>query len=190
MKKLLLLLALVCCIACSRPPATFNNPYGVTAMLNDSIWFGRAYVAEAAALNSNPCATGRFTVFLDSNVGYPGDRLRLSPQQVAMQAGEFVARQRITLYNIPAKRGSYRINELNQCGGIVVSQGNYALLGNGSALIEPYFLQPKQVGQVRIIKIDSAARTVTGTFKVTLTASSGRVARFRKGRFIAGLPKK
>ncbi|MBO0952450.1 hypothetical protein [Fibrella forsythiae] len=190
MKGIILLFALASCLACSRPPTTFNNPYGVTALLNDSTWFGRAYAAEAAALNNNPCATGRFTVFLDSNVGYPGDQLRLSPQQMALQAGEFVARQRLTFYNIPARKGSYRINELNQCGGIVASQGNFALLGNGSALMEPYFLQPTQTGRVRIMKIDSAARTVTGKFKVTLTAPGGRVARFRQGWFIARLPKK
>lgn len=189
-RTLLPFLIIASCVACSRPPATFNNPYGVTAMLNDSAWFGRAYAAEAVALNDNPCASGRFIVFLDTNVGYPGDQLRLSPQQAAMQAGEFVARQRLEFFNIPARKGTYRVSELNQCGGIVISQGNFALLGNGSALIEPYFLQPTQVGRLRITKIDSTARTVSGKFRVTLTASSGRVARFRQGRFIAKLPKK
>ncbi|MEZ0539139.1 hypothetical protein [Fibrella arboris] len=189
MKQPFFLVMLALCIACSRPPATVNSPYSVTAMLNDSAWSGRAYAAEATALNTNPCANGRFTVFLDTNRGYPGDKLRLSPQQAALQAGEFVPRQRLTLYNLPARKGTYRVDKLNQCGGIVVSQGNFALLGNGSALMEAYFLQATPTSRVRIVRIDSAARTIIGQFNVTVAAPSGRMARFRQGRFIAGLPK-
>ncbi|RYF70143.1 MAG: hypothetical protein EOO39_16280 [Cytophagaceae bacterium] len=190
MKLLLPFLTLACCIACSRPPATFNNPYGVTAMLNDSAWFGRAYAAEAAALNDKPCAVGRFTVFLATDRNYPGGELRLSPEVVAMQAGEFVPRQRLTFSNIPAKKGFHHVSELNQCGGISVEQGNFLLLGNGSGIMDAYFLKPSKSNQVRIVKIDSATRTITGSFKLTLANPTGRTAHFRNGWFVAKWPKK
>ena len=158
-------------------------------MLNDSAWYGRATLMEAALFNPNPCATGRFAVLIATDLGYPSDRLRLSPEVAAMQAGEFVSRQRLTFCNVPARKGMYRLIELNQCGGFVVTQGNFALLGNGSALLGAYFPQPRQPNQVRIVSVDSAARTITGTFRATLTDSTGRVASFRKGRFVASFPK-
>lgn len=190
MKKLSLLLALTCCIACSRPPATFNNPYGATAMLNDSSWYGRARAVEAEAFNKNPCATGRFTVLISTDLGYPGDVLRLSPEMVAMQKGEFVPRQRLTFYNVPSKTGTYRIGEINECGGFISWQGNFVLLLNGSGLMGAYFIQPSKANQVRVIKIDSLARTITGRFNLTLADSTGRMARFRQGWFVAKMPKK
>ena len=190
MRQVYLLLALSCCLACSRPPGTFNNPNSARAMLNDSAWFGRATAVEAGAINDNPCAAGRFTVFIATDLGYPGDKLRLSPEIAVMQAGEFVPRQRLTFCNIPTKTGSYRVSELNRCGSFVLMQGNFALLGNGSSLVGAYFVQTTKTNRVRIVKIDSVARTITGRFNITLADSSGRVARFRRGLFIARLPKK
>lgn len=124
-----------------------------------------------------------------TNRGYPGDRLRLPPDVLARQAGEFVPRQRLTFYNVPAQKGTYRLRQLNRCGGIVLRQGNFTLLGNGSALMEAYFVQANRPNWICINRIDSISRTVTGKFKATLVDSTGRLARFRRGRFVAKLPK-
>lgn len=176
-------------MACSRPPATFNNPYGVTAMLNDSTWFGRANAIDANALTNKPCAIGKITLLLATNQGYPGDRLRLPPAVLAVQAGEFVPRQRLTFYDVPAKRGKYRLATLNQCGDLATRQGNFVLLLNGSGIADAYFVQTRQPNWVRISVIDSVAHTVTGRFRATLVSPAGRIARFRQGWFRAKLPK-
>jgi hypothetical protein len=188
--KLFLLPAslLLCALGCTSSLPSLRTQHSVTAMLNDSVWYGQATAADATALNDSACANGQILLFFASNVGYIGDRLRLPPDVLARQAGEFIPRQRLTLYNVPARKGKYALKALNQCGGVVLRQGNFALLGNGSALIEAYFLKANKPNWVRISRIDSTARSITGRFKATLVDTTGRVAQFRHGRFQAKMP--
>lgn len=177
------------CSACSPALTALRHQHAVTAVLNDTLWYGRVNAAAAVALNDSSCAEGKLLLLLSTNQGYLGDQFRLSPEVLAMQAGDYVPRQRLTFYNVPARRGKYPLRTLAACGGVVRKQGDFALLGNGSALVEAYFLQPGKLNWVRITRIDSAARLVTGKFRATLLGPAERVARFRKERLRATWPK-
>ena len=197
MKEVYLLLVVIC-LACSRPPGTFNNPYGVTAMLNDSAWFGMVQAINSSNFVEKPCAEGKVTLMIKTDIPYPGNGSYSKSEVVNGCAGECVSTQWLTFFNVPLKKGKYSIDKLNECGMFNKSETyNYSWHINGSGLIRVFKTQPKKTNWVRVTRYNSQTKTIEGRFEANLadytyntTDSSGRVASFRQGRFIARLPKK
>ncbi|ARK11476.2 hypothetical protein A6C57_14730 [Fibrella sp. ES10-3-2-2] len=197
MKEALLLLAVASCVACSRPPAIYNNPHGVTAMLNDSAWYGTVQAINAANFIDKPCAEGKVMLMIKTDIPYPGNESFSKSETVNGCVGECVPTQALYINNIPLKKGTYSLSKLAECGSFAIKDVVYAWLVNGSGLKRGFRLQPKKANWVRVTRYDPRENTLEGRFEANLidfklnsTESTGRAAQFRQGRFLVKLPKK
>lgn len=190
---LLLTAILSLCLGCVKPPAGGKRPYPVVAQLNTQPWFGNATAVKTMSDSlGSSCDTNSFSLFIKTDLLHPGD----TPKPEAIFTGcmtlDCLPTQRITIYNIPLRKGKYNLASLSTCN-VPVEHTPYVLLlyKVGSGIYQAYERDLTRTSWISITQYDSASGLLEGRFSLTLQAVKGvgntsrtpaRV-RFQKGRF-------
>ena len=169
-------------LACSRPPVRPYSQYNVSGMLNDSIWFATGQAVEQTDPLPKPCDAHRFNLFIRTDLPYPGYLSQgFAQASVTGCTGECRASQWLTIFNIPVKRGKYRIASLDSCG--MPFNYHYALLSYAGGLIAPFHLDNPKLGWVWVKHFDPESSVVQGRFKGDFADTTGLIVRFKRGSF-------
>lgn len=184
MKHLSWFLLVVGCFACVRPVRLADNQHNVTALFNDSTWFGTATPAKIYESEDKRCKGQRFMLIIRTDIPYEG--LRLNPELPKPDGcinGDCYSTQVLNLDNMPLKRGRFRLTKLARCGTLNNLSNHYWQTGQAGGTIRKFAYQKSRPNWVRVKRIDYATNQIEGQFALTLTDTSKQVMRFRNGAF-------
>ena len=182
------LLGIVGCLACSTSSTTpdltasDNGPYRVTALLNDSTWFGAAYASKSVTITGGiNCVANRVDISFVTDLPYNSN----APKQgVTGCLNDCVPTQRLVFYRTPLTVGKYKITDLTTCTApqeAVI----YSLVLGGDAVINTYTSQPNSTGWMQITAYDESQKVIEGTFEVELSDKTTKTSLFKNGMFKA-----
>lgn len=96
--------------------------------------------------------------------------------------GECRPSQHLSIFNIPIKKGKYRIDDLSACG-MPFGDYHYAWVGYSGGLVMPFYLNNSRRAWVKVKRYDPKTRIIEGRFEGTFVDSTGQEARFERGAF-------
>lgn len=177
---------LIGCAACSKSSTTatpsIDGPYRVTALLNDSTWFGSTYASKTVTVAGQAaCTTNRFNVGFSTDIPYTNYPSKLP---VTGCTGDCIPTQSLGFRNIPLEIGRYEIATLNSCAGQDGAVTYFWLLG-GDGIVNVFTSKTSKGGWIEITGYNSTQNAVEGTFDVELSNQQGSGAHFQKGAFKA-----
>lgn len=181
-----LLVVVVSCLACSTssrtPDPAADTPYRVTALLNDSTWFGAAYASKSVALtNGTACVANRVDVSFVTDLPYASNAPR---QSTTGCLGDCVPTQRLVFYRVPLTVGKHRVAELSTCTApqeAVI----YSLILGGDAVTNTYTSPANSTGWLQLTAYDESQNMIEGTFEVEVSDKTTKTTRFKNGQFKA-----
>ena len=160
------------------------NPYGVTALLNDSTWFGSGTASKVVfiALDSS-CTVDRVDINFATDLPYN----KRSKNVITGCVGDCDPTQHLFFRNVPLAIGKYSLSTLGSCIG--VSEGRFAAeywwISGGDIIVRRYRSLTNSRGWVQVTKYDKSQNMIEGTFEMELFDYENSSARFRKGVFRA-----
>ena len=174
------------CIACSKPSPPpeplISGPYGVTALLNDSTWYGSAYAYKAADVAGvSACTLDRFGIGFSTDLPFDNTPPK---RTITGCLGDCTPTQMLGIHNIPLAVGKYNLADLNSCGGQYGAVEYFWLLG-GDGIINTFGSQTSQAGWIQVTGYNASQHAVEGTFEFELSSETTKSARFQKGVFKA-----
>lgn len=111
MKKLLILIAI--CSACVRQPTLpLSSQHNVVGRLNDSTWFATGKAIRLVKQNQKPKSVKLFNLIITTDIDYLGNSLRTRSPVVTGCNGDCIPTQRLHIYNIPLRKGKYKLRKL------------------------------------------------------------------------------
>ncbi|WP_461084504.1 hypothetical protein [Spirosoma flavus] len=191
--QLLYLGLLICFLACSRSDKdlllTPDGPEGtknVTALLNDSTWYGRGIASRVFPVAGEACRLNRFTLYVSNELPYPK-----GAREAALYdcVGPCNTTQHLTIEKVPLALGKYTMTDLTTCSPYPLTGASYGLIIGGDAIFASYTAKGPDSGWIEVTRADTVANVVEGNFELMLTSQSAKTVRFRNGRFIARLQK-
>lgn len=178
---------LVCFLACSRSdnglaidPDGPDGPKNATALLNDSIWYGRGNTAKVTPVAGEACSTNRFNLYVSNELPYPKGARQFAIRNCI---GACNTTQYLSFEKIPLAVGKYNLTDLNACSRLPITAVNYGLIVGGDAVFASFRAEGPDSGWIQVTKIDDGESIVEGSFDLTLTGPSGKTMRFRNGHF-------
>lgn len=164
------------------PVVIIDGPYRVTAILNDSTWYGSTYASKTIALTGETaCTANRVDISFSTDLPYNKN----TPKQVVTGClGNCVPTQILAFHNIPLAVGKYEVSALNSC---VSPQGaiTYFLLIGGDVISKTYTSKASSIGWVQITGYNASQNAIQGIFDVELSDDSAQTVHFKNGDFKA-----
>ena len=178
-----LVLGFVACSRLSTPPdPPIAGPYRVTALLNDSTWYGSASASKTVALSgSSDCTANRFDLNFSTDLPYDANAPK---HPVTGCSGDCTPTQSLSFRHVPLAVGTYEIAALNACAGQGGAVLYYWILG-GDAIVNTFGSGSKPVGWIQITSYNASQQAVEGTFDVELVNQTTQTAHFQQGAFKA-----
>ncbi|MBD2703735.1 hypothetical protein IC229_24025 [Spirosoma sp. BT702] len=194
MKNLLGFISLLFCfLACSRSDKdlllTPDGPDGsknVTALLNDSTWYGRGNASKVIAVAGDACRLNRFNLYVSNELPYPKGARESAPYDCI---GPCNTTQHLSFEKVPLAVGKYNMTDLTACSPYPLTGASYGLLIGGDAIFASYTAKGTDSGWIEVTRADTVANVVEGNFELALTSQSAKSVRFRNGRFAVRLQK-
>ncbi len=178
----LTLSAIACSNPSTNPASTIDGPHGVTALLNDSTWYGSANASKTVAISgSSDCIANRFDILFSTDLPYDANAPK---HPVTGCSGDCTPTQSLSFHNVPLAVGTYEIAALNTCAGPGGAVTYYWILG-GDAIVNTYNSGNKPVGWIQVTGYNASQNAVEGAFEIDLVNQTTQAARFRKGAFNA-----
>lgn len=191
-----ILLIGVSCLTCVRQPALPSiSKHNVTAVLNDSAWFATGKAIRLFQQGDQPSSVQQFNLQIVTDLDFPGNNSASRSPAITGCNGDCVPTQRLHLYNIPLKKGKYKLVRLDKRRTVESDKTNYVLLIDGSGVYKNYQPGHRAPNWIRITNYNRSSNTIDGQFRLNLDANqptSGTVrtadrtaatARFREGLF-------
>ena len=188
-------------LSCSRPisvpvPSTLDVRYPVTALLNDSTWFGAAFAQREYPIEGKPCTVNRFALGLYTDL--PHARSGVEPiKGVTGCVVPCQSTQHLGFLRIPLAVGRYSLSDLKSCTeNNTQPAGSYCWLIGGDIIINPFYTRGTVLSRgkrrlidipgtdsswIEVTKYDAKTNRVEGTFEITLIGRHNEIARFTKG---------
>ena len=175
--------SLACSTSSTMPdPTAAADTYRVTALLNDSTWFGAAYASKSVALTTaTTCVANRIDISFVTDLPYSSNAPR---QSTTGCLGDCVPTQRLVFYRIPLTVGKHRVAELSACTApqeAVI----YSLLLGGDAVTNTFTSQTNSTGWMQITAYDESQNVIEGNFEVEVADKTTKTTRFKNGQFKA-----
>ncbi|MFD2935360.1 hypothetical protein [Spirosoma flavum] len=192
MKRILVLF--MTCTACIRPPSLpTSSQYNVIGVLNDSTWFATGKAIRLVKPKEQPNSVKQFNLQMITDINYPGNGSATRSPIITGCLGECIPTQRLHVYNIPLKKGKFKLRKLDKARTVDLERINYWLLINGGGMNKNYHYEGRKPGWIRITRYDPQSNTVEGAFSFDLDEnlkvynrlinSMPLIARFRQGLF-------
>lgn len=197
----LIVLGLVCLVSSSIPglskPLVSQDLYDVTALLNDSLWYGSAVAEKEYVPTNKSCTHDRFTIKIFTDL--PHSKSVNEPKGgITGCVSKCTPTQILRFREVPLAAGRYKLSDLGAClKETTMAAGEYELLVGGDLAINLYYPAGATIWQgkenniipghdrswIQIIKYDAVANRIEGTFEVRLIGQNKEVANFTKGNF-------
>ncbi len=186
---------LASCIKHPRLPA--DSKYNVVAVKNDSTWFASGKALRLVPPGRKPESVKSFNVQIITDIEYPGHGAKgigKSPYVTGCIEGlDCVPTQRLHFYNVPLRKGKYKISKLDKRRKIELERANFWLLAVGSGTVKQFDYQGSKPGWIRVTGFDPKTNLIDGMFSISLddkkmsynTSLPGvpEITRFEKGLF-------
>ncbi|TDE14681.1 hypothetical protein [Dyadobacter psychrotolerans] len=189
-------LILFLCTSCARQPRLpENSRFSVTALRNDSTWFATGKGLRLIPADRDPGSVKQFNLRMTTDIPFPG---RVIPQVDSAKivtgcVGNCRPSQDLLAYNIPMRKGKYKIAKLDKRRTINNERSSYWLVGYSGGASKAYYHKGRKPGWIRITNFDKSTNVAEGRFAVSLDEDLTLfnrlineippVARFREGLF-------
>ena len=184
---------LIICLSCVKQPRQFTGKHNATALLNDSSWFGTGTAIRVFSPKDQPNSIKQFNLMIITDIPFDGYKADYELPPATGCVGECIITQRLSLYNIPLKKGKYKVGKLDKRRKINIERTSYTLLINGSGLLKQYQFEGRNRNWVRITRYNKEESTIEGRFSFQLDENlnvynrlennMSPIARFRQGLF-------
>jgi hypothetical protein len=159
----------------------------VTALLNDSAWYGKAHTSRRSWKVKKHKKSNWFDVSFLTNI--PHSKYSFTLDYTSHQAAfdtsiNWIPTQWLSFNNVPLAVGMYKLFNSSSRQDPVV-EARYDLLEGGDAISDSYHLKKDDNNWIQIIKYSSITGIVVGRFELKLMSQSGKTAHFRRGSFKA-----
>ena len=166
--KWIFVIFMFCCCCVRQPRLPENSPYNVTAQHNDSTWFCTAKALRLYHTGS-PEVVRQFNLRIATDIPFPGHDLPKIPDYTANGCTEDCRpSQSLTFYNIPLKRGRFKIGKLDKRRTIDNEREGYWLIGYSGGAYKWYKYEGRKPGWIRITSYDKKSNVVEGRFAISL----------------------
>jgi len=187
----LVILLSVTSLSCSNNFRPVNNRYPVSSLLNGETWYGNGKAVKLRMINNDPCSNKRFMLFIQTDLPITGSRYIGKRDTVTGCMEACNPTQGVSFYNVPLKKGTYKILDLDQYGTLNKDGSHYNLLIKSGGVAKSYVPQNRKSNWIRVNKYDSINHTIKGSFRLRLKAnynsvspdSTDKLVRFDKGTF-------
>jgi hypothetical protein len=158
------------------------EPYAVTAILNDSTWFGSgAAYKPLLSVNNSSCNEEHVDIQISTDI--PCYNIKVK-KVVTGCVNACEPTQRLFFHNIPLVVGRYSFSTLSLCSGVDASRlVEYWWMVGDDMISRNYASRTNSQGWVDVTNYDPNQNTLEGTFEMDLIDYEKRIARFRKGVF-------
>lgn len=194
MKNILVLL--LACTACVRQiTLPVSSQHNVIGLLNDSTWFATGKAVRLVKPSEQPNSVRQFNLQIKTDINYPGNGSTTRSKTITGGIGDFVPTQILYIYNIPLKKGKYKIATLDKRRTVDVERLNYWLVINGSGVYKNYQFEGSTPNWIRITSYNQISGILEGQFALLLDVNkqigvgargidkTAPIARFKHGLF-------
>ena len=195
---------LVSCVACSKvanvfSPSVNDQHYGVTALLNDSAWFGSTFAQRAYIIEGKDCTFNQFALGLSTDL--PHAKSGTEPiKGITGCTEQCVPTQHLGFQRIPLAVGQYKLAAIKNWveDNILHSAVDYTWIIGGDMAINHFYPRGTTIRNSRRIFVDIPGNDnswikvthynpktgqLEGAFEITLVSRKGEIAHFTKGAF-------
>lgn len=166
--KWIFVVAVICCSCARQPRLPENSHYNVTALRNDSTWFGTAKALRLFQTGS-PELVKKFNIRIATDIPFPGRDMPQIPNYTANGCtADCRPSQSLLFYNIPLKKGKYKIAKLDKKRTIDNERASYWLIGYSGGTYKRYWFQDHNHGWLRVTSFDKKSNIVEGRFAISL----------------------
>jgi hypothetical protein len=190
-QAILLLVIVLSGLSCSRPPQ-LSEGHDVNAFVNDSLWFGTGKGIRLVPVGAVPASVRQFNLQFITDIDFPGNGSASRSPKITGCVEECVPTQRLHIYNIPLRKGKYRLSKLDKRRTVEIEKTTFWLLINGGGQTKNCQYQGRKPAWVRVTRYDKKANMVEGRFSFTLDVNpnvrndsqdTSALAQFREGQF-------
>jgi len=156
---------------CAKQPfLPGNSTFNVTGALNDSVWYGTGKVLRLREARQKIENVREFNLIVQTDMDYIGMGTGPNPNTSnGCLDPECTRTQVLVIYNIPLKKGRFKISKLNRRGQLKKEYSSLSYIGNAGGLFNQYIYTGLKPGWVRITKYDKASGIVEGRFAVSFS---------------------
>lgn len=165
----------VVCIACAKQPTLpSNSKFNVTSVLNDSVWFGTGKVLRMKEHEQKIGNLHKFNLIVFTDIDYPGVGKGPNPKtNNGCLNLECTRTQSLAIYNIPLKKGRFKITKLNKGSQLKNEYASLSYIGNAGGVFNRYVYAGLKPGWIKVTKFDKALGIVEGRFAVSFSQDTG-----------------
>lgn len=170
----------ICCLyalifmifaSCTRQPSLpKNSTYNVTSILNDSVWFGTGKVLRLKKADMKIEDARQFNLIVNTDIDYAGlvDGPNPNTSNGCLDP-ECTATQGLVIYNIPLKKGRFKISKLDKRSQQKNECARLGYIGNSGGMMNLYVYNGSKPGWIKVTKFDKASGIVEGCFAITFS---------------------
>lgn len=164
-----LLILLLACTACVKPPTLpVASLHNVVGTLNDSAWFATGKALRLVRPSQQPNSVKQFNLIILTDIDYPGNGSASRSPSITGCASDCVPTQRLHVYNIPLKKGKFKLHKLDKKRTDNQERTNYWLLINGGGMNKNYRYEGGKPRRIWITKYDQRLGVIEGFFSFDL----------------------
>ncbi|MCF0063821.1 hypothetical protein MUK70_00575 [Dyadobacter chenwenxiniae] len=158
-------------VSCTRQPSLpGNSTFNVTAVLNDSVWFGSGKALRIKEAGKNIENVRKFNLIVLTDIDYPGMGGGPNPNTSnGCLDPECTRTQSLVVYNVPLKKGRFNIAKLNQHSTRKNEFASLSYIGNAGGLLNHYVYKGLKPGWIRVTKFDKKLGIVEGRFVISFS---------------------
>ncbi|MCE6991157.1 hypothetical protein [Dyadobacter sp. CY323] len=156
-------------VSCTKQPSLPNNStFNVTSVLNDTVWFGTGKVLRLREEGQKVENVRSFNLVVFTDIDYPGTGQGPNPKtNNGCLDPECTRTQSLVIYNIPLKKGRFKIAKLDKSRQRKNEYASLSYIGNSGGLYNLYVYKGLKPGWIKITKFDKALGIVEGRFAIS-----------------------
>ncbi|HEV7350995.1 hypothetical protein [Telluribacter sp.] len=187
----MVLLIVLINFSCTKPPL-LSTGHDVTSSINDSPWFGTGKAQRLVPVGSSPEAVRQFNLQFITDIDFPGNSSATRSPKITGCVEDCIPTQRLHIYNIPLRKGKFKISKLDKRRMVEQEMTNFWLLFDGGGMAKNYHYQGSTPAWVRITRYDRQSQTIEGRFAFTLDENkaiknhsevTSPISQFKEGQF-------
>jgi hypothetical protein len=158
-------------MGCAKQPSLpSDSKFNVTSTLNDSVWFGTGKVLRLRGAEQKIENVKKINLIVYTDIDYPGMGSGPNPNtNNGCIDPECTKTQGLLIYNIPLKKGRFKIAKLDKNSQLKNEHANLSYLGNSGGVLNRYIYDGSIPGCIKITKFDKASGIVEGRFAISFS---------------------
>lgn len=169
-----IVLALTGCASQSTLP--HNSVFNVTSVLNDTAWYGTGKVLRLREAEQKLDEVRAFNLVVFTDIDYPGMGDPNAPNPNTENGcvdPECTRTQGLVIYNIPLKKGRFKISTLDKRKTLKNEYASLSYIGNSGGLHNLYTYQGLKPGWIKVTNFDKNTGIVEGRFAISFSQYPG-----------------